>query len=260
MYPITVATINLRNRSDRWLARRRLLVSEIIEKSPDLISLQEISLSIGQGNWLAKQVNIRMTGSSNGPYRIIQTRRSHPSHWGEGVGVMTKLPVLYHDSLPLGYGGRVALRVNLEIPAARSQGRYQSLDFVAVHLHHEQHEDDIRLEQAMQMVGWLNDRRRVPLQVIAGDFNEVPGGVAITFMKQSYRSAYAEVIGREPLATFPTCLPQPLLDWSGCLDYVFVSPAVYTIKVASLFCTESAVDDDTLYPSDHVGVLVGLEV
>lgn len=260
MYSLTLATINLRNRSDRWLARRRLLVSEILEKSPDIISLQEISLSIGQAGWLAKQVNVRLTGKSSGPYRIIQARRSHPAHWGEAVGVMTRLPVIYHDTLALGFGGRVALRVNVELPAERSQGRFQSLDFVAVHLHHEQHEGDIRLEQAMELVGWLNDRRRVPLQVIAGDFNEVPDGAAIQFMKQSYRSAYAEMVGREPLATFPTCLPQPLLNWSGCLDYVFVSPAVYTIAAASLFCTESAVEDDTLYPSDHVGVLVRLEV
>lgn len=259
MYPITVATINLRNRADRWLARRRLLVSELLETTPDLISLQEISLSIGQGNWLAKQVNVRLSGKSSGPYRVIQARRPELAHWGEAVGVMTCLPVLYHDSLPLSYG-RVALRVNVELPAERTNGRFQSLDFVAVHLHHEHHGDDVRLEQVMQLTGWLNDRRRVPLQVIAGDFNEVPGGAAIRFIKQSYRSAYAEVIGREPLATFPTCLPQPLLDWSGCLDYVFVSPAVYTIAAASLFCTRPDAADDTLYPSDHVGVLVRLEV
>jgi endonuclease/exonuclease/phosphatase family metal-dependent hydrolase len=259
MLPLTVATINLRNRADRWLQRRRLLVAELIETAPDLISLQEISLSIGQGSWLAKQVNVRMTGKSSGPYRIVQARRTEAAHWGEAVGVMTKLPVLYHDSLALSYG-RVALRVNVELPAERTDGRFGSLDFVAVHLHHEDRGDDVRLEQVMQLTGWLNDRRRVPLQVIAGDFNELPGGPAIRFLKQSYRSAYAEVVGREPLATFPTCLPQPLLDWSGCLDYVFVSPAVYTIAAASLFGTKPAADDDTLYPSDHVGVLVRLEV
>ena len=260
MYPLTVATINLRNRADRWLARRRLLVSEILQKKPDIIALQEVSLSIGQGSWLAKQVNVRMTGKSGGPYRIIQARRSHPSHWGEGVGVMTTLPVLYHDSLPLGYDGRIALRVNIELPAERTQGRHQSLDFVTTHLHHDRYNEEARLRQAQQTVGWLNDNRRVPLQIIAGDFNELPRGPAIQFMKQSYRSAYEEVRGYEPLATFPTCLAQPLVDWSGCLDYVFVSRAVYTIAAASLFCTESAAEDDTLYPSDHVGVLVSLEV
>lgn len=259
MFPITVATINLRNRADRWLARRRLMVAELLQTTPDLISLQEISLTIGQGRWLANQVNVRLTGKSGGPYRIIQARRPELSHWGEAVGVLTRLPVLYHDALPLSYG-RVALRVNIELPPERTNGRFQSLDFVAVHLHHEDRGDDVRLEQVMQLTGWLNDRRRVPLQVIAGDFNEVPGGPAIRLIKQSYRSAYAEVVGREPLATFPTCLPQPLLDWSGCLDYVFVSPAVYTIAAASLFCTEHAAEDDTLYPSDHVGLLVRLEV
>lgn len=259
MFSFTAATLNLRNRADRWLARRRVLVAELLETTPDILSLQEVSLSIGQGRWLVSQVNVRLTGRSSTPYRIIQARRPGFGNWGEGVGVMTRLPVIYHDSLPLS-DGRVALRVNVEIPPERSRGRHQSLDFVAIHLHHEQQDDDIRLRQAMQIVGWINDRRRVPLQVIAGDFNEVPNGAAIQFMKQSYRSAYAERYGREPLATFPTCLPQPLLDWSGCLDYVFVSPAVYTIAAADLFCTEPAAEDDTLYPSDHVGIFVTLEV
>ncbi|MEZ4518343.1 MAG: hypothetical protein R3C44_16495 [Chloroflexota bacterium] len=104
---------------------------------------------------------MRISGSANEPYRLIQVRKTHPSYWTEAVGVMTKLPLLYHDSVSLGHGGRVALRANVEIPAERSRGRYQSLDFVTTHLHHERHDQDIRLDQAMQMVV-LNERRRIP--------------------------------------------------------------------------------------------------
>lgn len=260
MYPLTVATLNIHGRAERWLQRRRLLVSELLETTPDIISLQEVSAAIGQAGWLARQVNVRLTGKSGGPYRVIRARRPNLAHWGEAVAVMTRLPVLYHDKLSLGYDGRVALRVNIELPAERTHGRHQSLDFVTLHLLPDRYNEEARLRQSQQVVGWLGERRRVPLQILAGDFNEVPQGPAIRFMKQTYRSAYELCHGHEPLATFPTCLTQPLLTWSGCLDYVFLSPAVYKIESAAIFCNKPAADDDTLYPSDHVGLLVKLEV
>lgn len=260
MYPLKVATINLRNRADRWLMRRQLLVSQLVEREPDVISLQEISLSIGQGRWLQRQINYRLSGNDKQPYHLIQERRRHPSMMFEAVGLLTKLPIVYSDVVSLGYQGRIAVRANLQLPAARTASRQQSLDFVAVHLHHMSEEQDARLEQVMAMVGWLNDRRRVPLQVIAGDFNEVPGGPAIRFMKQTYRSAYEEARGREPLATFPTALTQPLVDYAACLDYVFLSAAIQRVTNAAIFCDKADEADETLYPSDHVGLLATLEV
>jgi endonuclease/exonuclease/phosphatase family metal-dependent hydrolase len=109
------------------------------------------------------------------------------------------------------------------------------------------------------LTGWLADRRPIPAQVIAGDFNEVPTGPAIKIMKQRYRSAYQLRHGFEPLATCPTALV-PLGDWSGCLDYIFVSSSIRQVPEARIFCDEPSPDDDTLYPSDHVGILATLEI
>jgi endonuclease/exonuclease/phosphatase family metal-dependent hydrolase len=250
---LTVATINLRNRADRWLERRHLLLSAILDVNPDLLGLQEISLTIRQGHWLEAQLNRRSKGTTKRPYKLIQLRRPGLSNWGMGIGVLTRLPVLYSDWIHLGYDGRVALRVNVELPSR------QTLDFVCTHLHHVSQHGEVRLEQAMALLGWLNDKRRVPLQVLVGDFNELPGGPAIRYVKQSYRSAYAEIHGHEPLATFPTVLGS-LRDWAGCLDYVFLSPAVYRVDNAFLFCNRPAENDDTLYPSDHVGIVAKLTV
>lgn len=212
-------------------------------------------MPIGQGRWLRNQINVRLSGSSARPYRLIQRRKHHLTHgYYEGIGVLTRLPVLYSDSLPLGYGGRVALRVNVELPSR------QTVDFVAVHLHHVAHDRQARLEQVMKLTGWLNLQQRVPNQIVAGDFNETPTGLAIEQMRQGYRSAFAEVHGREPLATFPTALIQPLSDWSGCLDYIFLSPAVGPVRAARIFCDEPDATDDTLYPSDHVGLLAEIEM
>lgn len=252
---LTVATINLRNRADRWLQRRHLLVAQLVDAAPDLISLQEISMPIAQGRWLRNQINARLSGgSSRRPYQLIQKRKQHLIQgYYEGIGILTKLPVLYHDALPLGYGGRVALRVNVELPSR------QTVDFVATHLHHIAHDKEARLEQVMKLTGWLNDRR-VPCQIIAGDFNELPDGLAVAYIKQGYRSAYAEAVGHEPMATFPTALVQPLNAWAGCLDYIFLSPGLGQVRSARIFCDQPAAEDDTLYPSDHVGLIAEIEV
>lgn len=260
MYRFTATTINIRGRSNRWLARRHLLVGQIVDVQPDIIALQEIDLSIGQGAWLARQVNIRLTGDARHPYRIVQARRKRLRHMLQAVGVMTRLPIIYHDALNLGFEGCVALRTNIELPAGAAGSRRQSLDFVSVQLHHGANARDIRLEQAMNMVGWINEKRRVPLQVICGDFNESPSGQGVTFMRQTYRSAFAEARGYDPIATYPTNLIHPQLVPSVCLDYVFLSPEVYRVTNTAIFADKAAIDDETLYPSDHVGLTVGLEV
>lgn len=250
---LRVATINLRNRVDRWAERRTLLVEQLLEVPPDLISLQEISFPIRQGVWLRDRLNEQLTDGGP-PYVLVKKRKEGliPGYL-EGIGVLSRRPVLARDSIGLGYGGRVALRVSVELELGRV------LDFVATHLHHIAEDREARLEQVMAMTGWLGDTGRAPYQVIAGDFNELPNGPAIQYMKQGYISAYAAANGWDPLATYPTLLAPAANDWCGCLDYIFVSPAVHVLE-ARLFLKRPAAHDSTLYPSDHVGILATIEV
>jgi endonuclease/exonuclease/phosphatase family metal-dependent hydrolase len=253
MPTIAVATLNLRGRHDRWLERRELIVAELVDLQPDLLSLQEIHRPSGQGHWLRRQVNMRLSGSPRRPYRLFQKRKAHPlKGFREGIGVLCRMPALSHDAISLGYGGRVALRVNVELETG------QSVDFVAVHLHHPAAEREARLEQVVRLQGWLNDDNRVPLQVIAGDFNELPDGPAIRQMRQLYHSAFVEARGYDPVATFPTALAVGPTDWSGCLDYIFVSGAMPAVAEATIICKRPAAYDPNLYPSDHVGLLARL--
>ncbi|MGD8585478.1 MAG: endonuclease/exonuclease/phosphatase family protein [Chloroflexota bacterium] len=255
MSEIKVATLNLHGRHDRWLRRRELIVSELLDTQPDLLSLQEIYRPIGQARWLRNQVNVRLSGSPGKPYRLLQQPVRHlAKRWFEAIGILTRLPVISVDDVNLGYGGRVALRANVELPSR------DTLDFVAVHLHHVASDREARVEQVMQLSGWLQSHNPVSFQVVAGDFNEVPSGPAIRLMKQTYRSALAESRGYDPLATFPTALTERSDDWSGCLDYIFVSKAVPEVVNARLFCKRPAPDDPRLYPSDHVGLLATLDL
>lgn len=254
MTQITVATLNLHNRYRRWRERRHLVVGQIMDAAPDLLSLQEINLMSGQGRWLMNQINSRLGSTSGQQYRLLQCR-----HRGilrgliEGVGILTRLPVVVQDDLDLEYDGRVALRVNV----ALSSG--QTLDFVATHLLSASHSREARLEQALLLTSWLRGTGSSPLQVVAGDFNETPDGPAVRHMKEWYRSAFAECHGYEPLATYPTVLLEEQDGWSGCLDYVFISSGISVVE-SRLFCNRSGPNDPSLYPSDHVGVLATLEV
>lgn len=256
MITFTVATLNLRNRMDRWYERRELIVAEIIEKQPDVLALQEISMPIGQGRWLRNQVNLRLTGRSGRPYRLIQRRKRHlVEGYKEGIGFLVKLPVVAQSTLGLGYRGRVALRLTLELATG------QLVDVVCTHFHHGQENIEARHEQAMQLVGWLTeDNNRIPLQIVAGDFNDVPGSLAIQTVKQVYRSAYEVKHGHEPLATFPTALVERTGPLGVCLDYIFISKAIKAVEQAKIFARRAAASDNTLYPSDHVGLIVRLGV
>lgn len=250
---ISVATINLHNRADRWRQRRHLLVAQLVDSTPDLISLQEISYSIGQARWLRNQINARLPEGKR-PYALVQKRRQHWYKFSEGVGILSNLPIVYDDFVNLGQGGYVGLRANIELPNRRT------FDFVATYLHHSSHDVETRHEQTLLLLGWLRSQRPLAHQIVAGDFNEIPSGLAIKAMKQTFRSAYEEVYGREPLATFPTNLSTRTDGWSGCLDYIFVTPAIESVLQAGIFCDQPADDDESLYPSDHVGLLVRLQI
>lgn len=253
MAQISVATINLGNRGDRWRQRRHLLVAQLLDQLPNLISLQEVSLSIGQGQWLLDQINARLPEGQR-PYWLLQKRRQQWQHRGEGVAILGNLPQVYHDHLSLGYNGRVALRVNVELPSR------QTLDFVATQLHQVPFDQQARQEQAMLLLGWLRTTSPIRYQVVAGDFSEEPTGTAVHYLKQFFRSLYEVGHGREPLATYPTGLSANPVDQGRCVDYMFASPAINQIKRVAIFCDKAAADDPTLYPSEHVGLIATLEL
>lgn len=251
---LTAATINLHNRHHRWRQRRRLLVEQLVDAAPDLISLQEINVLRGQGRWLRSQINLRTSGNTRGPYQLYLRQRDHPlPGFGDGVGILTRLPVLAHDHLRLAESGCVALRTAVVLDSGLP------LDFVAVHLQAGPLEQETREEQVRQLLGWLNAPGHARYQLVAGDFNELPHGLAVQQMKEVYRSALVAVRGYEPLATFPTALVATE-GWAGCLDYIFYRHGLGTVMKARVFCCQGDPDDETLYPSDHVGLRATFEL
>ena len=256
MTTITVATLNLHRGAANWLRRRRLIVAQLLDTQPDIIMLQEVATAIRQGQWLRNQLNARLGFNAGRQYAYAQASRTQLFHRFEAVGLLTRLPIVSQDSINLDYQGRVAVRLNLELPSGAT------LDAVSVQLSSEHHAHEARQEQTMNLLGWLEGRGSVQHRVVAGTFHTNPNGLAIERVKNfySYRSAYEAVNGREPLATYPTSL-----DYKGdmlafCQDYIFVSPQVHKVHNARIFCHLPDPENNDLYPSNHVGLIAEVEM
>ncbi len=52
-----VATLNVRNRADRWRERAPLLVEQLVALDPDLISVQEVRRIPDQARWIAREAS-----------------------------------------------------------------------------------------------------------------------------------------------------------------------------------------------------------
>jgi endonuclease/exonuclease/phosphatase family metal-dependent hydrolase len=234
-----VATLNLRNLADRWGERLPLLLADMAALQPDLIGLQECVFAAQQDRLLG--------AAGEGRY---ESRRGWAGRPEYGNAILGRAPIR------LGEGDRLALSRNrsaLGVPVSLPSGA--TLHFVVTHLHHEVPDAEIRAEQAAAMIEWLSGIDG-PL-VVVGDFNADPTEPAYEIMRGAgFRSAFLEANGAEPPVTWPSGIQAPGVDDDGepgCLDYIWLRGPI-TVASCRLAFDRPAVDDPTLYPSDHFGL------
>jgi endonuclease/exonuclease/phosphatase family metal-dependent hydrolase len=237
--PLHVATLNIRNIADRWPERIPLLLSDMAALQPDLIGLQECVFAVGQD---------RLLGAA-GEGRYV-SRRGWAGRPEYGNAVLGRAP------LDLGEGDRLDLDSNrsaLRVPVSLPGGA--GLDFVVTHLHHLVPDESAREEQARALAAWLD--AVVGGLIVVGDFNAEPSEPAYGVMRDAgFRSAHVEANGAEPAVTWPSGIQAPGMDVDGepgCLDYIWVRGPI-TVESCRLAFDRPAVDDPTLYPSDHFGL------
>jgi endonuclease/exonuclease/phosphatase family metal-dependent hydrolase len=234
-----VATLNLRNIADRWPERMPLLLADMAALQPDLIGLQECVFAVGQDRLLG--------AAGEGRY---ESRRGWAGRPEYGNAVLGKAPLAVGDGERIDLGrNRSALRVPVSLPGGAT------LDFVVTHLHHLVPDEAAREEQANALVEWL-----APVDgplVVVGDFNAEPSEPAYRRMVEAgFRSSSTEANGQEPAVTWPSGIQAPGMDVDGdpgCLDYIWVRGAL-TVVACRLVFDRPAVDDPTLFPSDHFGL------
>lgn len=240
-----VATLNLRNIADRWPERIPLLIADMAALQPDLIGLQECVFAVGQDRLLG--------AAGDGHYAARHGYAGRPEY---GNAVLGKAPVALGDGERIDLGmNRSALRVPVSLPSGAT------LDFVVTHLHHLVPDEAAREGQARALTSWLA-LIEGPLLVV-GDFNAEPVESTYRVMLDAgFRSSSVEANGAEPAVTWPSGIQAPGMDVDGdpgCLDYIWVRGSI-TVASCRLAFDRPAVDDPTLYPSDHFGLSARIRV
>jgi endonuclease/exonuclease/phosphatase family metal-dependent hydrolase len=247
---VTVATLNLFHNIGRWDERFPLLLDQLTALRPDAIGLQEVNLTTDQGMSLCRLANDRLGDSP--PYSIYHMARPRRSAHLEALAVMSRLPVEAHEGLDYLLQENVAQRLRLRLEDGAV------LDFYNTHLYFPPSATEERLRQAKRLLAWVDTWQGAAATVVVGDFNAYPEEPTAALMKTRFSSAHETAHGREPEKTWPT--PVNTFDPSppGCLDYVFVAGA--RVLEAGLAFDTPHPGDDTLFPSDHLGVMARLDV
>ena len=242
-------TLNLRHDANRWPERAGLIVEELMREQPDVIALQEVALSIEQAHFIARQLALCLPGQQYSV--LVEPKRGLLPK--EGIAFLSRLPVVEHARIDLPEGKRVAQYMRVEQDG-------QPYDIVNLHLHHRPHDNEsVRLPQIQHVLGWMYTGRQPMLRrwIVAGDFNAAPGSAPIASLRKHLESAYAAVHGREPEYTAPTPLRTEEYGeaWVSTIDYIFFDPAALRVETARLAFNQPDPDDETLYPSDHFGLV-----
>lgn len=243
MGEVRIATLNVRNTVDRWRTRRGLLVAQLVELAPDIIGFQELRMWPNQARWITRQADRVSSGRMRG-----QCCRRGKTGWlglWEGIGVLSRLPVVATASLGLGADARVVLRATVRLPEGRL------LDVYDTHLAGEG--EHLRVPQAERILDWMAARGPVPA-VLMGDLNARPGSPTIELLSGRLRSAHAAVHGAEPDRTAPTPLRRHYTGTGAVLDYIFVNDLV-EVRDARLAFDALDPQDPTLAASDHYGLV-----
>jgi endonuclease/exonuclease/phosphatase family metal-dependent hydrolase len=243
--PLLVATLNIRNVADRWPERISLLLADMAALQPDLIGLQECVFAVQQDRLLGA------AGAST-----YESRRGWAGRPEYGNAILGRAALSLGDGERIDLGrNRSALRVPVSLPSGAG------LDFVVTHLHHEVADEAVRAKQARAIAAWLEPVAG-PL-VVVGDFNAEPTERAYEVMLDAgFRSAHAEANGAEPAVTWPSGIQAPGMDVDGdpgCLDFIWIRGAI-AVDSCRLAFDRPAVDDPTLYPSDHFGLSARIRV
>jgi endonuclease/exonuclease/phosphatase family metal-dependent hydrolase len=242
-----VATLNILNLADRWPERLPLLLADMAALQPDLLGLQEVVFVMQQDRLIGAAGEER--------YEAIRGWAGRPEY---GNSLLVRSPLTGRDMERVDLGlNRAAHRTRVELPSGTT------VLVVVTHLHHPGAEEAARDEQTARLVEWLAGAPSATAVVVMGDFNADPGEPTYRRMVAAgFRSAYAEVHGKDPAVTWPSGLQAPAMDTDGipeCLDYVWLRGSVRATE-ARLAFDRPAVGDPTLYPSDHLGISVRLEI
>ena len=261
---IDVMTVNLRHDVDEWERRFELIADEIVRLDPDLVGMQEIEIT-GVNQTQALRDLIATRGGAD--YQAYEELKWPPYGVlnGEGVGILSRFPILETGVKDLLEGGRVAVFTRVEIEPG-----YQ-VDFFNTHLesgsgNDQMTGDEIRDQQASFTVAFMDETGTDRIDLLTGDMNTNDDKPAYdTFIAAGLVDTYRAVHGD---ATETTGNTSPIVLMEGAvqdpinrIDYVFAASAgdATATPTDSIVCFQNH-DEAGFYPSDHLGVMTTLDL
>jgi endonuclease/exonuclease/phosphatase family metal-dependent hydrolase len=263
-------TLNLWGDNGPWQERLDLTVKGLAALAPDVVTLQEVRDVPGrvpnQAETLAEALGFHHVFAPS-------------TAWGgghEGLAVVSRFPIGGHEARPLPHSteteGRIVLSARVDAPAGEMWVH-------TTHLAFREHEGRKREDQVLFIDGVVTEHKNDNVHVLTGDFNAVPesdeirwlvGMTTLAERRVAYQDAWDRVHPGERGITWARSNPYvDLLSFlrpDRRLDYVFVSPVRRDgrarVHGASIVLDEPGVAADgvAVYPSDHFGVMVDVQV
>lgn len=262
---IDVVSINIRHNVDEWERRFGLIADEIVRLDPDLIGLQEIEITdVDQTSALLELIAERGGAS----YEFYEELKIWPygAIGGEGVGILSRFPILETGLKDLVEGGRVTVWTRVEVADG------YELDFFNTHLESDGVEgrtaDEIRIEQAGFTVEFMAAAGEERIQILTGDMNTTDDTEAYDVLVAGGLTDTYRAVNGEDTATTGSTSPIVLMegaeqDPQRRIDYIFASdppPDGATVTATdSIVCFQNH-DEAGFYPSDHLGVMTSFDL
>jgi endonuclease/exonuclease/phosphatase family metal-dependent hydrolase len=277
MTTLTVATLNIWNKTGPWLERLPLIKSQLSALSPDLLGLQEVLRMTpvpAGGNPLDADQAAQIADGLG--YSIAYGAAMNFGNGLEfGNAVLSRHPIVEQDNfiLPGAETGetRALVYALLKTP-------YGELPAFVTHLNWKLHHGSVRLRQVQAIAERIADlcpigEGRLP-PVLMGDFNADPDSDEIRFLRGSatidgrsvfYADAWSYGGGEGPGYTFDRRNRFAALahEPPRRIDYIFVRGPDRLYRGEPLatrlaFCTSEPGSDGEIWPSDHFGVVTEL--
>jgi endonuclease/exonuclease/phosphatase family metal-dependent hydrolase len=230
--PITVMTYNVHSAFDVGGLQDPEAIANVIEESgAKIIALQEVSRgwlidgSTDLATWLSRRLGMQVLfEGTTGPM------------WGNAI--LTAYPILDHGSGAVPDVGMLMARGYLW--ADIDIGEDDPLLVIATHLHHEEEDNYVRLEQVPVLIDFWDG---APFTLILGDLNARPEFPEIDLFRDAGLIDSWEEAGEGEGLTFASNNPYQRIDWIWHTDDLRATQAEIIMTTAS----------------DHIPVLVTID-
>ncbi|MBI4202016.1 MAG: endonuclease/exonuclease/phosphatase family protein [Chloroflexi bacterium] len=253
--PFRVATFNLHQGFREWEHRRELVLAQLGAMRPDILALNEVSLRNDNGRWLHQAARGRL----GIPYAYLQQSKTESLSGVEAQGLLTLLPIVEAANYDYRIRNRAAQVVRQEI-----EGRL--VDVWVTHMHSPGREESLRVYQVQQLLRWIDRRKDADAIIVCGDFNATLEDPSVQLMATRFQPTQRQPTALTPLHLRPdgdsrsqARNPDAFVPLTRCIDYIWVTGSLRVVESGRCF-DQPDPQDETLWPSDHVGVWADLEL